>query len=318
MTFKVLSDGEHPAAVAWGALQPADGTPPSLEQPSLTEDVDTNLYRLMFPNGLPVIAKRCDQVTGLVERAAYGCVLAKLPITGPHFYGSVRDEDRIWLFLEDVTGESYEPKLADHRSAAARWLAELHIGVQDTAAKSLFPDRGSNHYLLLLESALATIRREASSRALPAIDLRVLAATDEHCVRLVADWQEVEEACADLPYTIVHGDFIPKNVFVRRSGSSIEILPIDWEKAGWGILAEDLSTVDLDEYLASTRGSFPDLTIELLSRAAAVGKIFRSIVFVNWAANGLSATASDATAQLALANGWLEVLLPRLLPNTRM
>ncbi|MBT8206855.1 MAG: hypothetical protein KJO18_01175, partial [Acidimicrobiia bacterium] len=58
------------------------------------------------------------------------------------------------------------------------------------------------------------------------------------------------------------------------------------------------------------------LTIELLSQAAAVGKIFRSIVFMHWAANGFSAAGSDAIAQLALANGWLEVLLPRLLGNT--
>lgn len=316
MTLKAQGDSEHPAALAWGALQRADGKPPSLEQPRLTEDLDANLYRLMFPNRPPVVAKRCGHVTGLVERAAYECVLAQLPITGPLFYGFVRDEDWIWLFLEDVTGESYEPKLADHRSAAARWLAELHIGVRDTAVKSLFPDRGPSHYLLLLKSALATIRREASSQTLPAIDLGILAATDEHCVRLVASWHEVEKACADLPYTIVHGDFIPKNVFVRRSGSIVEILPIDWEKAGWGILAEDLSTVDLNEYLTSARRDFPDLTIDLLNRAAEVGKILRSIVFINWAATGLSSAASDATAQLALANGWLELLLPRLLTKS--
>ena len=107
-------------------------------------------------------------------------------------------------------------------------------------------------------------------------------------------------------------EFIAKNVFVRGTGNAIEIVPIDWEKAGWGVLAEDLSTVDLDAYLRSAAPHFPHLTVGLLKRATGLGKVFRSIVFIGWAVPGLSTNTEEAVDRLTLSNSWLDVLLPAL------
>ncbi len=108
------------------------------------------------------------------------------------------------------------------------------------------------------------------------------------CERLSARWDQLASACEGIPQTLVHGDFIQKNVRIRYVQDEIIMLPYDWEKAGWGIPAEDISRVDLPTYWSTIQGYWSGLNIETIRRQTNVGKVFRCLVFLDWIAPRLA------------------------------
>src|SRR5438094_1019393 len=139
---------EHPAVQAWRELQPRRVEPESIE--TLQHRNKSAIYRLegVGPGGSAVIAKRCRQVTALVERAIYEDILPHLPIPSLHYYGFVEEEGPFcWLFLEDAGGEKYSPSIREHCVLAGRWLGRMHTSAARIAAAARLPDRGPSHYL---------------------------------------------------------------------------------------------------------------------------------------------------------------------------
>jgi hypothetical protein len=282
---------EHPAVTAWHELRPERVEPKQLEVLE-EESRKTAVYRLacIGKSDSAVIAKRCRQGTALIERTIYEEILPNLPFPMLHYYGCIEESNGefCWLFLEDVSGEKYQPRIKTHRVAAARWLGIMDISALGIAAAGRLPERRPKHYLKLLRSARDRISSNFANPALKADDLALLNTIVAHCEHLSVHWSQLAGVCEGMPQTLVHGDFIKKNVGVRTSRDGIIFLPFDWEKAGWGIPAEDISKVDIPTYWSTVQEYWPGLSIQRLKRLANVGRIFRCLVFLDWIAPSLA------------------------------
>ena len=254
------------------------------------------IYRLagVGPRG-SVIAKWCRPATAAVERAVYEEVLPHLPLTALRCYGSFEEDDGkfCWLFLEDGGGQEYSPEREEHRVLAAGWLGLLHTSATRVAAAARLPDRGPGHYLDHLRSARAAILGNLTNGALSAEDRAVLKAIVRQCDALESRWDQVQRMCDRMPRTLVHGDFVVKNVNVRPGPAGPAFLAFDWETAGWGVPAPDLvqallldrvSSVspDLPTYWRAVRDSWPHLSIEDIRRLADLGSVFRLLAMIHW------------------------------------
>ena len=305
---------EDLAVNAWHALG-ADRV--ALEQLEVlqTENQATTIYRLIRVGraASPVIAKRCRQSTARIERTIYEDILPNLPLPMLHYYGSVEEPNTgfCWLFIEDASDdERYDPHIEEHRVAAAQWLGVMNRFASDIPAATRLPGRGADHYLGLLQSACDTILSNSANPSLNTHDHAVLEAILAHCDYLSAHWDRLASACQGMPQTLVHGDFIKKNVAVRSNQDRLVLLPFDWEKAGWGVAAEDISRVDTPTYWSTVRDHWPGLGMKALERLANVGRVFRCLVFLDWIAPRL---ADEFVAQpmneMRRCEGWLANLI---------
>ncbi len=259
-----------------------------------------------------VIAKRSPQATAAVERVVYEEILPQVPLPLLRYYGAAEEPERgfCWIFLEDVTVGSYRRRRDDHRAGAGRWLGVLHRSLGRPPAADRLPSRRSQHYRNLLRSAGAALHQQLAEDAVPGHDAVVLEAVLEHCEGLATSWDEFEQVCRGVPDTLVHGDFIGHNVYVRRGSSGLVLLPIDWEKAGWGVPAEDISGVDLDVYWTTVKESRAEMDQLQLRRLATVGRIFRCLVYLDWAMPRLE-RKEGSVGEIALCRSWLDQLVER-------
>jgi hypothetical protein len=146
--------------------------------------------------------------------------------------------------------------------------------------------------------------------ALSAADLILLKTVVAHCNHLSAIWHQLANTCAKMPHSLVHGDFIRKNVGIRATSEGITLLPFDWENAGWGVSAEDISKVDITAYWLTVKDCWPSLSIESFKRMARVGEVFRCLVFLHWIAPSLAhEKVEQPINDLKLCENWLADLI---------
>lgn len=287
---------EHPAAQAWRALEPERAEPDMIAVIKQWKNhFKSAVYRLagVGPGGRAVIAKRCPPRTASVERLIYGEFLPRLagslPTVG--YYGTVDapDGESCWLFLEEAGGDRYSPQNPEHRALAARWLAAVHNTGRPLAWEARLPNRGPDHYLQLLRSCRDKMREHVANPDLPADGAAVLQTVAGQLDILEAHWSHVEGVCCAMPSTVVHGDFVKKNMRVRRSGRGLELLVFDWEFTGWGVPSTDLAQ-------ETGRTASPDLAVyhscledrprkydeRRIQRLAACGKFFRLVDTIYW------------------------------------
>ena len=311
---------EHPAIIAWREMGEDHIMPDKLELLQ-GESLSRAVYRFVraTTSGLDIIAKRCSQSTVKVERFIYEEVLPNLPLPMLPYYGSVEEPggDFYWLFLRDVSGDKYDNGKKQHRIAAARWLGVMNVSAVDIEAARQLPEKMPNHYLQLLNRVRDVIR---SSIANPTINEEHLASLNNvfsQIEYLSGQWNEITSICEMMPQTLVHGDLIGKNVAVQDGGDGLIILPFDWEKAGWGSPAEDISRVDIESYWLAVREAWGHHDFVAFSRLAKVGKIFRCLVFLDWLSPGLEGESIEETmfdvrrcerwlADLIHETGWKE------------
>lgn len=289
---------EHPSVRAWRALQPGRVEPEGIEV--LKEREKSVVYRLegVGLGGSAVIAKRCQTAIAAIERTVYEEILPSLPITALHYYGFIVEDDKFcWLFLEDAGSERFSPFAEEHRALAARWLGLMHTSAARVAATTRLPDRGPGHYLEHLRSARRTILRNLTNPLLHADDVVLLQTIVAQCDVLELRWSEIEKSCDGMPSTLVHGDFRPKNVYVRTNEVGTALFPLDWETAGWGVPAADLAPArrlhpippfDITVYRSIVQARWSSLDIPAIQRLAIVGKIFRWLAAIHWASLGLA------------------------------
>jgi hypothetical protein len=306
---RTASPSDAPPPPVWRKLPPGLSEPQGIESlKGKGENARKRAYRLAGagPGGSAVIAKRCGRAEALIEQTVYEEVLPRLPLPGLRFYGSVEEADGpfAWLFLEDAGEEGYSASLQGHRRLAARWLGLLHTSAARVAPASRLPDRGPAHYLGQGRSARERIRGSLTNPVLKGEDRAVLKALLSRCEALEACWVRVESACARMPRTLVHGDFVAKNLRIRSGGAGAVLLAFDWGKAGWGVPAIDLTQAPL---LAPGFGASPDLAVyeEVVrehwpgwGRAAVrqwadVATLFRVLGAVNWQAANLEHKWAD-------------------------
>ena len=283
---------EHPAVKAWCEFQHAGIQPAGIDVLKRKHKVAT--YRLsgIGPGGAAVIAKRCRTPTAKVERMIYTEILPRLPVSALHCYGFAEapDGEFCWLFLEEASGEPYSPQRADHRALAGRWLGRLHVAALSAEMKARLPDRGPSHYLQRLRGVRATVGEHLGNPALPADDLSLLQTVAGHCDTLESHWDEVEACCAAMPRSLVHADFVIKNLRVRAGLTGPELLVFDWELAHWGVPATDLAQIvgrtaspDLNVYGSAVQRDFGGLDARDIQRLADCGKLLRVVDELYWA-----------------------------------
>lgn len=265
------------------------------------------VYRLLHAtdDDQPIIAKRYGAAGHEVERMLYREVLPLLPVSTPRYYGEIEAGDGyLWIFLEDVGTRRFTPTSAAHRRLAACWLGMLHTTASNLPARERLPNRGPQHYRSHLETGRRLIVENLANPALQTDDVTLLRSVLALTNTVERRWAELEAICAAAPSTLVHGDFRPKNVYVRNGERERRLLPIDWETAGWGVPAADLAPqrhryvpqVDLDAYRHVVRERWPDVDMALVRRLMWVGLIFRRLAAIEWAAVSLVYPRADVLA----------------------
>src|SRR5881409_2432304 len=172
----------HPTVQAWRQLHPDRVVPdritpakfkPNKPRPNLT------VYRLegVGVDSAAVIAKRCTQGGGQIERTVYERILPHVPLAGPRYYGTVEgppDEDVCWLLIGEIEGEKYDMLRPDHRAAAARWLGILHTAARSAADQAGLPDAGPSRYRAAMRATRELIRAQINNPAFSADDVAFL------------------------------------------------------------------------------------------------------------------------------------------------
>jgi len=294
ITTEILPENllTHRAVKAWSQLQPERIEPEDIEILKLKRK--SAVYRLsgVAPDGSAVIAKRCVAETARIERTIHEEFLARLPVPALACYGFVEEpnEQFCWLFLEEAIGQEYSPHSAEHRALAGRWLGTIHKAAVNAGLESRLPNRGLGDYLKLLRTSRDTFLQHLANPALPSSDLNILETIASHCDVLESHWGELEQMCKGMPGTLVHGDFVSKNVRVRSTLQGPALVTFDWEVASWGLPATDLCqftggavSPDLAAYCALLNGAFGRLDLPSAERLSECGKFFRLLDDINWA-----------------------------------
>jgi hypothetical protein len=245
----------------------------------------STVYRLLGagPAGLPLIVKRCRPGPARLERTVYEDILPRVPVTRLHYYGSCDEAGGYrWVFLEDAGAERYSPEDPEHRALAGQWLGRLHTCAAHLAPTAGLPDRGPGYYLGRLRAARGALALGLGNPLLGADEIGEIRAVIAQCDLLESRWTRLEEACAGVPATLVHGDFRRKNVHLRGGPERPEILPMDWEMAGRAAPAADLTRVDLGAYWSVVRQAWPSVDWAAIQRLAHVGRIFQRVAAIDW------------------------------------
>ena len=301
-TPPVEDTSKHPAVVALSRLRSTRVEPAGIER--LKSEWKAQVFRLegVGHDGSAVIAKRCERVSGVIERILYEEVLPNLPGPTLRWYGCLEEpaDEFCWLFVEDAGADDETLVLEEYRVAAAEWLARMQQATLNAGLDARLPDRGPAHYLDHLRVARNAILANLADARLEAEDVAMLEAIVAHCDVLEGHWTGVEQLCAGMPRTLVHGDFIQANVRVRTRRDGVAFLPFDWEIAGWGVPAIDLAqfrdgsigpdnpvSPDLTAYWSVMREAWPHLSLQDVRRLADCGTIFWLLANTSWASKDL-------------------------------
>jgi aminoglycoside phosphotransferase (APT) family kinase protein len=186
-------------------------------------------------------------------------------------------------------------------------LARLHHDSAQWVGIVPLPHRGAAHYREHLACGVALINAFLADTRAADDDAAVLRALQEGLDRVEARWAMVTEACASSPPTLVHGDFVAKNIRSVGTPTGRDVVVLDWETAGWGPIAADLpqwmprpprrphkpqrwtGTVNLDVYAAHLDGAWDGRRRRDLDRLAAVGTVLRCVAGIRWGAEEIHA-----------------------------
>ena len=279
---------DHPAVRAWRAIE-SDTEPTSVEVLK-PEKRRSSVFRLngVGPAGAAVIAKRRQRGELDLERRLYAEVLPSLSLPSLELFGSLETaDDRSWIFLEDAGEAWYSPRQPEHLALAVRWLADLHTRSADLAAS--LPETGPAYFRSVLDDGLDGVRTGLDHSDLSPPDRAVLRSIASQLELVRERWEDVDAACRTAPRSIVHGDFVPKNVRVRRGHGGAELVAFDWETAGVASPAADVGLLPEDGdslryYHALVSAAWPDLSWGDLQRLARAGRLLRLLNCVHWEA----------------------------------
>ncbi len=294
----------HPVVRAWREIAPARRRVARVDR--LRAKKQREVYRLMFEGGRPdVIAKRAARTKLDLERTVYERVLPRLPVRGLRYYGLVDAEDDFaWLFMEDAGDDRCS--IGEHGALAAHWLGTLHGAAAELGFGSLLPEHDAGRYLKHLRASSRAILDNFDNPALRADDKGLLRAVVTTCELIESRWDTVEAICSNLPRTLVHGDFVARNLRLRPGASGPVIVTFDWEYAGFGVPAADVYMLaleagpeDLLRYRSTVSGYAHGLLDEELEALVRVGSGFRLISSVDWVTPHLRyASPERATSNL--------------------
>jgi hypothetical protein len=166
------------------------------------------------------------------EVLIYQRILTGQRFGAPTLYASLYDEahDRYWLFMEDVEEGALSGADVDEWLAAVRWLAGMHRTYygreQELREFGCLEEHGLPYYRSIAASAREHLSLASDGERLARFD------------RLMARYDSVVAHLTGQPRTLVHGDIYPDNLLFQPGP---RIRPVDWESAGIGLPAWDLT-----------------------------------------------------------------------------
>ena len=278
----VADPAGHPAATAWCRLLGSRTAPTGVQILKSVEK--TQAYRLVgcAPDGGNVVATHRLASATAVERAVYESVLSRSSVLSLRLHGVIEEADGMsWTFTEDAGEATPDLRRYEDRVLAGRWLGRLHVDIADVPRPDGLPDRSAAATLDTLASTLVDL---ASARADPQLGGAGRQLIDDIVRRLeiiAAAWGRVTDGLDDLPWTVVHGDLVAKNMRYRGAADDLSLVIFDWDMAGWGPPVRDLALVDLGAYLETARPLW-DGRIDGLGRSADIGRLFGLIEAMGW------------------------------------
>lgn len=306
---------DHPAVEAWRRLVDHAAAVRGIEtlKPAHRKSA---VYRVTWAGEGEgsLVAKRAP-VSVVRHEARVYALLERLEIPAPRLRAVSADGDADgetrWIFLEDAGDVGLDTGDIGHRRLAGSWLGTLHRVAAAPSAHMALPDRSDLHYRATLERARGAIARGRDHPRVDDAGSARLTRLDAGLGRLEELWSVVRTGARSLPSTLVHGDFVGKNVRVRTGDvtGAARLLALDWETSGYGSPAVDLEHVDLEAY-ADAYGR-DALTASSLDHAARSGRAFRLVLEIEWASRALDTPWPDATMHryLPTYERWLDRLL---------
>jgi aminoglycoside phosphotransferase (APT) family kinase protein len=169
------------------------------------------------------------------EIQTYRWILPFAPSGTATWYGAVVNPTtrRYLLFLERVDGlELRHVGAFSIWEQTARWIAQFHrsfspVDVSRLVERSRVLVYDADFYGRWLDRA----RQFAARR--PAVRRRI--------DRIGWGYARATSRLADMPRTLIHGEFYPCNVLIRRTGHRVRVCPVDWEMAALGPGLMDLA-----------------------------------------------------------------------------
>jgi len=165
----------------------------------------------------------------------------------PFFYGGTSDDRMTILFLEKLTSM----ELMDSVEAAAGWTSEhIHCAIEAIAEiHSIWYQRAGTlqrqDWLGPFPNGRAVVEAKPLWVALadysrPVFEQHVseLGAIQDWLIGTLENWWPLTE---NLPRTLIHNDFNPRNLAFRRSADQRRLCIYDWELATLGVPQHDLA-----------------------------------------------------------------------------
>jgi thiamine kinase-like enzyme len=191
---------------------------------------------------------------------------------------------------------------------AAQWLGTLHRVAASAEFQARLPDRGPAHHLKLLCSAREVMVKLVDSPVLTSDEVALLWTLIEEYRVIEARWHELKEFCGARPRTLVHGDFVIKNLRLQNGVSAPALLVYDWEMAGWGVPATDLAqslgrcaSPSLEAYCSALGQNGSQTGIGEIRRLANYGNLLRLVDKIFWDTVGIGGETRDFLLRPILA-----------------
>ena len=74
------------------------------------------------------------------------------------------------------------------------------------------------------------------------------------------------------------------------------LVAFDWETAGWGPPAPDLTKIDVEAYWSEVRESWRAVRFETVLEWAGVGQLFQTLAAIDWKGTELTIDTTEALA----------------------
>jgi Ser/Thr protein kinase RdoA (MazF antagonist) len=167
----------------------------------------------------------------------------------PVFHGAVESSGsrQFWLFLERVRGPLlWQLGNIETWCEAARWVA----GFQAAFGPSPRPSR----HQLAYDRAHLELWIDRARRFLNRKRVGALGGQWPAFKRLADRYDRVVDRLVSMPQGVLHGEFYPSNIILRRERSALRVCPIDWEVTGVGPGLLDLAALTSGGWTEGQKG----------------------------------------------------------------
>jgi len=223
-------------------------------------------------------------------------------------YGTTQrpELERYWLFLERVSGPLlWQAGRIESWKCAAHWIANLHTRFSRNAGAQIkLPQfllrHDQQYYLRWMQRAgdLISTRRASLGKELY-----------QQFERLACNYDRVIGRLLSLPQTLIHGEFYPSNVILRRGTSAKSVCPIDWEVAAVGPGLIDLAALTSGNWTAQQKRILVQAYCDGLQSHHASASLEDMLEFVDYCQLHLAVQwlgwADDWTPPKTHAQDWL-------------